>query len=144
VLAKLSDFVNSGAHDYFATVLCALIDVDAHRLTLASAGHLAPLLIDGDDAQFVEFEVGVPIGVARDSQYHEATVSVPPNATLVAFTDGLVERRRELLDVGLARLRDAAIGQQLALEDLLAKLARDLASEDQHDDTAIVGIQWLN
>ncbi len=142
VLAKLSDFVNSGVHDYFATVLCALIDVDAHTLTVASAGHIPPLMLHGDNAQFVDFEVNVPIGVARNSQYRETTVSVPPNATLVAFTDGLVERRGEAIDAGLERLRDAAVGQQLALRDLLAKLAHDLPSQDHHDDTAIVGIQW--
>ena len=68
VLTKLSDFVNSGAHDYFATVLCALIDVDAHRLTIASAGHMAPLLIDGDDSRYVQLDANVPIGVARDSR----------------------------------------------------------------------------
>jgi serine phosphatase RsbU (regulator of sigma subunit) len=142
VLARLSDFVNRSEHDYFATVLCALIDVNAHRLTVASAGHIAPLLLAGDDANFVEFEVNVPIGVARKSQYLEATVSVPSNATLVAFTDGLVERRGESLDVGLARLRDAAVGQHLALDELLAKLAADLASEEHHDDTAMLGVQW--
>ena len=32
--------------------------------------------------------------------------------------------------------------QSLALGDLLAKLIRDLASDDHHDDTAIVGIRW--
>jgi serine phosphatase RsbU (regulator of sigma subunit) len=144
VLARLSDFVNRGVHDYVATVLCALIEVDAHRLTVASAGHIAPLLLDGDDATFVEFQADVPIGVARDPHYHELTVSVPPNATLIAFTDGLVERRGEVLDVGLARLRDAATGPRLALDDVLAKLARDLASEDHTDDTAIVGIRWEN
>jgi serine phosphatase RsbU (regulator of sigma subunit) len=142
VLAKLSDFINSGVHDYFATVLCALIDVDAHRLTITSAGHMAPLLIDGERGEFVKFHVDAPVGVAGNSHYHEATVSVPANATLVAFTDGLVERRGEVLDVGLARLRDLATRQQLALEDLLAKLARGLASDDHQDDTAIVGIQW--
>jgi serine phosphatase RsbU (regulator of sigma subunit) len=142
VLARLSDFVNSGVHDYFATMLCALIDVDGHRLTVASAGHIAPLLLAGDDGEFVEFDVNVPIGVARNSEYREATVSVPPNATLLAFTDGLVERRGEALDVGLARLRDAATGRHLALEDLLAKLTHELASEDHHDDTAIVGVRW--
>lgn len=142
VLAKLSDFVNSSEHDYFATVLCALIDVHARRLTVASAGHIAPLLIDDDDGQFVALDAGVPIGVPRDSQYHETTVSVRPNATLVAFTDGLVERRGEVLDAGLARLRDATIGQRLALDDLLGKLVADLASEEHHDDTAIVGIRW--
>jgi serine phosphatase RsbU (regulator of sigma subunit) len=71
VLAKLSDFVNQEDHNYFATVLCALIDVDAHRLTIAGAGHMAPLLIDGDDGRFVELKGGVPIGVPRDSPYRE-------------------------------------------------------------------------
>jgi len=144
VLSELSDFVNSGPHDYFATVLCALIDVDAHRLTVATAGHIAPLLISGGDGEFVQLEADVPIGVARATPYRQTTVSVASRSTLVAFTDGLVERRGEILDVGLARLRDAAAGQGLALEDLLTKLARDVASEDHHDDTAIVGIQWQN
>jgi serine phosphatase RsbU (regulator of sigma subunit) len=143
VLEKLSNLVNRDAHDYFATVLCALIDVDAHQLTVASAGHVAPLVVDGDDGHFVEFDVNVPIGVARTSEYREATISVPPNATLVAFTDGLVERRGEILDVGLARLTDAATGQKLPVDELLTSLAHELAS-DHHDDTAIVGIQWQN
>jgi serine phosphatase RsbU (regulator of sigma subunit) len=142
VLAKLSDFVNSGTHDYFATMLCALIDVRAHRLTLASAGHLPPLLVDGAQGRFVEFEANVPIGVGRNSPYQDVTVSVQPNTTLIAFTDGLVERRGEVIDVGLARLRDAATKEQLPLEGLLAKLAHDLTSDDHHDDTANVGIRW--
>ena len=80
--------------------------------------------------------------MTRSSPYSEATVTVPVRATLVAFTDGLVERRGEVLDVGLARLRDLATRQPLALDDLLSTLARDLTSEDHHDDTAIVGIKW--
>jgi serine phosphatase RsbU (regulator of sigma subunit)/predicted outer membrane lipoprotein len=142
VLAKLSDFVNSEAHDYFATVMCALIDVGAHRLTIASAGHLAPLLVNGDRGAYVGFHANVPIGVERESSYQETTLSVPPGSTLVAFTDGLVERRGEVLDTGLARLRDAATGQQLAVDDLVAMLTRHLASEDHQDDTAIVVIKW--
>lgn len=141
VLARLSDFVNSAAHNYFATMLCILIDVQARRLTVASAGHLAPLLLNGDDRRFLGFEVNVPIGVTREKPYHETTVSVAPRTTLIAFTDGLVERRGEILDTGLARLSDLA-GGHVALEDLLANLARDLTSEDHHDDTAIVGIRW--
>ena len=144
VLAKLSDFVNSAPHDYFATMLCMLVDVGNHRLTVASAGHIAPLLIDGahSEGRFVELDVNVPIGVARNSPYREATVSVGANSTLIAFTDGLVERRGEILDTGLGRLRDAATERRLPLEDLMAKLAHDLTSEDHHDDTAIVGIRW--
>jgi serine phosphatase RsbU (regulator of sigma subunit) len=142
VLAQLSDFVNSGPHDYFATMLCALLDVRAQRLTVAGAGHLPPLLIDGDGGRFVELDANVPIGVARSSPYVQRTLSVGPDTTLIAFTDGLVERRGEVLDVGLARLREAATGVALALEDLLSELAQGLASEGHHDDTAIVGIRW--
>jgi serine phosphatase RsbU (regulator of sigma subunit) len=142
VLAQLSDFVNSGPHDYFATMLCALIDVGAHRLTVASAGHLPPLVIDDAGGQFVQFDANVPIGVARKSPYLETAVSVRPNSTLVAFTDGLVERRGEVLDIGLTRLRETATNVELPLEDLLIELAHGLASEGHHDDTAIVGIRW--
>jgi serine phosphatase RsbU (regulator of sigma subunit) len=144
VLAKLSDFVNSDEHDYFATVLCALIDVEAHSLTVASAGHIAPLLIDGDEGEYVKLNVNVPIGVMREAEYEETVVPAPPNATLVAFTDGLVERRTEILDTGLARLRETATRQRLAPDDLVEALTRDLASRDHNDDTAIVVIQWEN
>jgi serine phosphatase RsbU (regulator of sigma subunit) len=142
VLGQLSDFVNSTEHDYFATMLCALIDVRAHRLTVASAGHLPPLLVDHGGGKFLELEANVPVGVVRNSPYLQTTVSVGPDTTLITFTDGLVERRGEMLDVGLARLRAAATKGSLDLEDLLSELAQGLASEDHHDDTAIVGIRW--
>jgi serine phosphatase RsbU (regulator of sigma subunit) len=144
VLAKLSEFVNRDAHNYFATVLCLLIDVDSHQLILASAGHMAPLLLSAGEGEFLEMDVDVAIGVARhaESHYRETTATVPASATLVAFTDGLVERRGEVIDVGLERLRAVANNNQLELDELLAKLGRELTSNDNHDDTAIVGIQW--
>jgi serine phosphatase RsbU (regulator of sigma subunit) len=143
VLTRLSDFVNSGPHDYFATALCAIVDVENRRITLASAGHLPPLILAEDGGHFIDVDANVPIGVARSSNYQEANVPMPPNATMIAFTDGLVERRGESLDTGLARLRDAAMGgRRLPLEDLVAKLPADLAVENHHDDTAIVAIQW--
>jgi serine phosphatase RsbU (regulator of sigma subunit) len=144
LLAKLSDFVGRSEHEYFATVLCGLIDVDSHRLTLACAGHLAPLLIEGDHAVFVALEVGVPIGVERDVPYAEVSVSVAPGAVLLAFTDGLVERRGEALDDGLARLRVAALAHRLPLDDLVHTLGRELASSGPQDDTAIVGLRWTH
>jgi serine phosphatase RsbU (regulator of sigma subunit) len=142
VLARLSNFVNDNEHSFFATVLCAVVDVEEHRLTIASAGHIAPLLIEGDAGRFVEIRVGVPIGVTREEPYEEVTVSVSAGATLLAFTDGLVERRGEVVDVGLARLREAATAGSRALDDLVEMLARDLASDGHHDDTAILAIRW--
>lgn len=146
ILQRLSDFVNHGEHDYFATVLCALLDADAHVLTVASAGHLTPLLIDDEHgARFLELEVGVPIGVSLEGfEYAESSLRAPSRATLLAFTDGLVERRGEILDVGMERLRAAAVAEGLPLEDLLEKLVSELASAGDHDDTAILGARWTN
>ena len=69
-------------------------------------------------------------------------MEVHGGASLLAFTDGLVERRGEVIDVGLARLRSAAIEVDLALEDLLTRLASQLAPVRHHDDTAIMGVRW--
>ncbi len=144
VLEKLSDFVSRGPGDYFATVLCALIDVEGHLITLASAGHLAPLLMAGGEGEYMDVQAEPPIGFPHQAPFREATFPVLPRATLVAFTDGLVERRGEVLDEGLERLRAMATSEQLTDDDLLAKLARDLTSDDHRDDTALVSIQWQN
>lgn len=141
VLGKLSAFVSGVTRDYFATVLCALVDIDGHTLTIASAGHLPPLLLDGERGEFVEITAEPPIGFPHGGSFREETVEVPPGATLVAFTDGLVERRGEILDEGLSRLREMACREQLD-EDLLARLASELTSDDHRDDTALVSIQW--
>jgi serine phosphatase RsbU (regulator of sigma subunit) len=141
VLGRLSEFVSGRRREYFATVLCALVDADAHSLTVASAGHLPPLLLDGNGGRFVSVSTEPPIGFPHTSAFRESTVSVPPKATLVAFTDGLVERRGEVLDEGLERLREMASSEQRD-DGLLARLARELTSDDHRDDTALVSIQW--
>jgi serine phosphatase RsbU (regulator of sigma subunit) len=143
ILARLSSFANRQQHEYFATVLCCRIDVPDRRITIASAGHLAPLLIDADrEGEFVALEAGVPIGVAREAPYESVTVTATARSTLVAFTDGLVERRGETLDTGLVRLQTAATAEAMALDELVAKLATEVASDSHHDDTAIVAIRW--
>jgi serine phosphatase RsbU (regulator of sigma subunit) len=142
VLARLANFVNAGKHEYFATVLCAAVDVEHRTVTIASAGHIAPLLIEGERSRFAEIRVGVPIGVAGGARYEEVVITVEPGATLLAFTDGLVERRGEVLDVGLERLEAAATSTPLALDDLVEMLATKLASDGHHDDTAILAVRW--
>jgi serine phosphatase RsbU (regulator of sigma subunit) len=144
VLTRLADFVNSNEHSYFATVLCGLIDIGEHRIALASAGHPAPLLLDGSGARFPELQVGVPIGVAgADDGYSQTRIATSSETMLIAYTDGLVERRGESLDVGLARLRDVALDAGADLDVLVERLARELASQN-NDDTAILGVRWVS
>jgi serine phosphatase RsbU (regulator of sigma subunit) len=92
----------------------------------------------------IDARVGPPIGVAAGVSYTAVTVALPRAGMLLFFTDGLVERRGEDLDQGLARLVQAVtadgagpdVGQQL--DALLATLLPAQAS----DDTAVVGVRW--
>jgi serine phosphatase RsbU (regulator of sigma subunit) len=142
VLESLSAFVARTPGRYFATVMCALLDVEAAQMRIASAGHLPPLLMTEQGSEYVAQQTGPAIGVSSAASYAETVVATPPGATLIAYTDGLVERRGEILDVGLQRLRDKATGLALGLDELIDMIAHDMSSESHHDDTAIVGVRW--
>lgn len=144
ILSKLSRLVNVNRSGQLATVLCALVDVEARKITVTSAGHLPPLMVSDGSGEFIRGEVGVPIGVRADATYVSTPVAAPPAATLLAFTDGLVERRGESIDAGLARLERAATGDDAGLDELLDRLVADLGSGGGDDDTAIAGLRWLD
>ena len=145
ILARLGRLVARLPDHQFATVLCMRIDIDRHEIALASAGHLPPLLLSADEvATYVDIKVAPPIGVSGEPPVYEAmTVTVAPGSTVLMFTDGLVERRREVIDVGLERLRTAATGRDHgSLDALVAGLARELAPSPTDDDTAILAVRW--
>ena len=144
ILTKLSKLVNVGATGQLATILCALVDVEAHELTVTSAGHLPPLLISDGKGTFINGAVGVPIGVNTGATYTSTAVSTPRAATLLAFTDGLVERRGESIDTGLERLQHAATANHCDLDDLLSRLLEELRHDGGDDDTAIAGLRWMD
>lgn len=142
ILVKLAKLINIVRDGHFATVLCGRVKAAERSLTLANAGHPNPLLIDATGAEFVTTTVGPPIGVPGGA-YAAVSVPIPTEATLLMYTDGLFERRGENPDVGLARLRQAAGGEQ-SLDDLLDGLLRVMTPVGGHDDTAILGMRWRN
>jgi Stage II sporulation protein E (SpoIIE) len=144
ILTKLSNLVSVSRSGQLATILCALVDVEGHRLTVTSAGHLPPLLISDGGGTYVHSEVGVPIGVRAGTPYRSTSVEAPRAATLLAFTDGLIERRGESIDAGLARLKLAASANHVPLDDLLGRVINDLGQGGGDDDTAIAALRWLD
>jgi serine phosphatase RsbU (regulator of sigma subunit) len=142
ILAKLSRLLDVERDGAFATVLCGTVDVPNRRLTIASAGHLQPLLVANGSSRFADLHTGLPVGVETPAEYETAEVTVPPNGTVIVYTDGLVERRGESLDVGLDRLRNAAVSVDGSLEHLLSEVVEGLDQEGSDDDTAILGLRW--
>lgn len=142
-LPKLSGLVSVGIDGQLATVLCALIDVSTRQISITNAGHLPPLLLSAEDSHFIESQVGLPVGVDRQATYSSTTVSAPPGATLLAFTDGLVERRGESIEVGLERLRAKVQTDHMGLDQLVTQILDDMR-EDAADDTAVAAIRWMN
>jgi serine phosphatase RsbU (regulator of sigma subunit) len=142
VLGKLGDLVGQADDGHFATVLCGHIDVDRRLLTLASAGHFSPLVIDQNGGRYPEVDAGPPIGVVPRPVPIETSTTLSPGASIVAFTDGLVERRGESLDVGLARVITTVVGRSGGIDDLLGYLLADLTPDGSDDDIAILGVQW--
>ena len=99
------------------------------------------LSIPSSGTRIIETITGPPVGVDSATEYPTVTCDVGDDAMLVAFTDGLFERRGEVIDVGMERVRATVAIEGLTLDELLSRLMRDVATRAD-DDTAIVGIRW--
>jgi PAS domain S-box-containing protein len=87
----------------FATVLLLTIEPDGSGVVACSAGHLPPVVFSGGDATLIGLRQGPPLGFP-DHEYVESTFELLPGSTLLLYTDGLVERRGQPLDEGMAGL----------------------------------------
>jgi serine phosphatase RsbU (regulator of sigma subunit) len=144
ILETTSKEIHISSDGHFATVLIGLVDNDRREITVASAGHLPALLLNSEQAVFVNAPVGVPLGIEGPG-YESVTIPIAPNSTLIAYTDGLVERRNEVLNVGMERLRTAASGEAPSVDDLLSRIVDDFFAENvSDDDTALLAIRWLD
>jgi putative methionine-R-sulfoxide reductase with GAF domain len=123
------------------TAVYALIAPDRTTVHLSSAGHLPPLLaVPGRPAEPMNVKVDRPLGVGRPpTDRHTTVLDLPPGAALVFYTDGLVERRGELIDTGIGRLADAVwSGPAEALCDHIMACT---AEERPTDDIALLIIR---
>lgn len=124
------------------TVANTFIDWDARTITYSSAGHPPPALVHIDGTvEFLDRATDPPLGARPEHVPRpQATEPFTEGAVLVLYTDGLIERRREDIDTGLARLADSlARHHGAALENLADALLADLLPPGgATDDTALV------
>ena len=107
VIARLNLYHQALRADDLTTLVYAIVEPDRGRLRLVSAGHPPPaLLVPGSHARLLDGACPA-LGIAEVCDPDEIVVDFPPGATLALYTDGLVERRREGIEKGTARLAAA-------------------------------------
>jgi PAS domain S-box-containing protein len=104
--------------DELTTLVYAVIEPDRGRLRFVNAGHPPPLLVPVSGPACLLEGVTPPLGVSDLPVHPETAVDFPPGASLVLYTDGLVERRGEGVDTGLRRLVSSVAGERQDLEAL--------------------------
>jgi len=124
-----------------ATCVLVIVDVERKILRWSSAGHPPPLLLRHGVPTYLEGGSGVLLGVRGERTLVAASFDLEVGDTLVLFTDGLIERRDESLDDGLARL--AAIASRWngdTTEQLCEGIVHELLppGEGRNDDVAIL------
>jgi PAS domain S-box-containing protein len=111
-------------------------------LTWSNAGHPPPLLIDADGSAQPLFDgAGLVLGVDRHLPRRSAKVAIPRCATLLLYTDGLVERRRYSIDEGLHQLTTiirtaATLPLKSFCDELLVR-----RSQGTDDDIALLALR---
>ena len=122
------------------TAFCAVLSPDTGELVYSSAGHPPPIMVHGDGTtRLLDGARATPLGLSFDPSRPEHRETLPPRSTLLLYTDGLVERRREALDAGIARAADLVQeNRDTGLDDLAREVMSRLApSGGYQDDVAL-------
>ncbi|WP_304451199.1 PP2C family protein-serine/threonine phosphatase [Nocardiopsis sp. YSL2] len=144
VLAVLDRTLEATTDEAMTTVCLARLEPvgQSWELHWSTGGHLPPLLVEpGGSARYLDGNPGLPLGVEPESARPDHRYPVPPSATVVLFTDGLVEHPRHSLDRGLGIVAKVASAHaDSPPEELCRALVAD-APGDGHDDMAVLAVR---
>ncbi|WP_308315847.1 SpoIIE family protein phosphatase [Streptomyces sp. CC228A] len=150
VLHHLDEQAQRLGENRMATCLYAVYDPVAHRITIANAGHPPPVLLHlGGRAEVLRVPPGAPIGVGG-VDFEAVELDAPAGATLLLYTDGLVESRLRDVWAGIELLRErlAATAQLTGpdhsppLEALCDDVLDMLGPGDRDDDIALLAARF--
>jgi sigma-B regulation protein RsbU (phosphoserine phosphatase) len=123
------------------TALYAMISPDRETIRFSCAGHLRPLLaVPGLPTDLLDIPVDAPLGIGKTRVIRRSTdVVMPPRSLLLCYTDGLVERRDRIIDVGIKALADVVTADE---PDTVCDTAMALvADEKPGDDIAVLALR---
>ncbi|HET7407925.1 MAG TPA: SpoIIE family protein phosphatase [Mycobacteriales bacterium] len=142
ILAGMNHYLRRVDTELIATAVVVRLDRDGTTATVATAGHLAPLLLAPSADGWVVGDVDVAVGppLAIDYRWGETTTVMPRGSVLLLYTDGLVETRSWPLDHGLGLLRRAmaALPPDADLTAVLDAALELVPTGSRGDDVAVL------
>jgi phosphoserine phosphatase RsbU/P len=144
VLEKLNALlVNDFPSGRFVTMVYGILDPAARTFIFASAGHLPPLLVDGEGARLLGSDTGLPLGV-RHGAFSEATVSLEHSARLMLYSDGITEAEDPASEeYGSSRLLAHVSRHDASMESLLDEVRKFANGEGLRDDATVILVRGL-
>jgi serine phosphatase RsbU (regulator of sigma subunit) len=137
----LNELVRHVDPEHTASVVAGYFDPASRMLSWAQAGHPPPVLVRGPDAWALAQPEGILLG-AGDRSYHVATEQLQEGDLLLLYSDGLVERRDQSIDDGLATMVAAACGVTDP-DAVICTVLGAMGNTETDDDTCLVALQIL-
>ena len=128
-----------------SSAICLILDTDTGELVWARAGHPPPLIVGPGGARYLDGAHGMVLGLTSAPAPVQGHTTLLPGSALLLYTDGLVERRGEVIDDGLDRLAATADRHRADPPDALidAALAAALDGAGPADDIAVIVARLL-
>ena len=122
------------------TCLCGILDPSTGLLRFANAGHPPPLVRRADGSvERVTTGLSHPLGVTMAHRHVEAEVTLGLGDALLLYTDGLVERRGEVIDIGIDRLGERLASGFTTAEEACERIVTELGV-NLSDDAALLAV----
>ncbi|MFB7550115.1 SpoIIE family protein phosphatase [Streptomyces sp. NPDC056154] len=132
------DRITGDLEQRFATCTYAVYDASRACCSIATAGHLPPVLIPAVGApRFLDLPTGAPLGVGS-VPFETSRLRIEPGDRLLLYTDGLIETRSHALDTRLAVLLRLLARSPRRLEETCDHLLDALRRRDEPDDVALL------
>ncbi|MFI9245315.1 SpoIIE family protein phosphatase [Streptomyces sp. NPDC053086] len=143
VLSELNEYLHRYHRGQMATACYLLYHRPTRTLTYVKAGHPPPLAVSPDgSSRYLDGPISPPVGPIPGAAYRQGETTLARDEAVLLYTDGLIERRAENLDTGLARLTETARrGAGLNVHDLCRLFLNHQPGATYLDDRALLLVQ---
>ncbi len=144
LMRSLDILLQDVAEQAIATAACVMLDLAQGTLETVLAGHPPPIIVDpAGQTRFVKADAHVPMGVREAPLFLSSLTPFEQGATMLMFTDGLVESRSRPLGEGLDTLSKTltGIGREVDVESLCDSVLNSMVPDSQADDIALLAVR---